>query len=182
VTIKREADEHYESYTTQFGDGYNAVTEAASRYLAAAELLHAAEVVTASSWYTDGDWYVVHHLSVIATELFMKSARVVVSYPPVRDGSGPDYELVKHAYDRHPVDWNSLPPRFKFNLEQRLSPTQYALVANMALVDISRGRYPYGYDKREAQFPAGEQGRAIAEEWLGLARALATILGAARAD
>ncbi len=118
------------------------------------------------------NWFVAHHLSVVATELFLKSFRVVVSYSPVTSDDGPDDMLFKHAFDGHVASLHKLPKDVSADLKSYLPEPLYNLMKTLSKDEISRGRYPYEDDNGTQRFPAGDAGKKLANDWLALARAL----------
>ncbi|MXP25723.1 hypothetical protein GRI39_06660 [Altererythrobacter indicus] len=107
-----------------------------------------------------------------------KSMHVIVTHPPVRDESGPDFETYKHAYNGHHAQLQKLPKIDFAALNDHLSPHHSELLESIkdrqkAKYEIARGRYPYEDDDGRDRFPSGKAGRSLAEEWLGLARSLA---------
>lgn len=152
------------------------VFRAAQAYLRSAELIYEQQVKLSSHWMSMPDWFVVHHLSVISTELFLKSLKVTIYHPPVRDESGPDYEIYEHAYYGHKVQFDRINKDDIEDLRNHLSSHQFQILKSMenrdaARAEISRGRYPY-QTLKDSGFPAGDAGRNLAEEWLNLARSL----------
>lgn len=164
------------SYVITAGWAPNSVRDAAMAYLDAAEVIYKRECEKIG-FFAINDWYVVHHLSVIAAELFMKSFRVVVTHSAVFDESGPEEESVEHAYNGHHLQLDRLEENDRNELKRHLSEEQFSLLCsitdrNLALCEIARGRYPYEIKERETRFSSGEDGRNTAEIWLSLARAL----------
>lgn len=171
-----------ESYKIRAGWGPNPVFDTAKAYLDVAEDAYSKEV-TKTGFLEFSNWFVVHHLSVISTELFLKSFNVMVSHSPVTDGSGPSHETVEHAYDGHQTKLHKLNSRDADGLKDHLHNDLFKLLVSVscqskAKFEIGRGRYPYENDGGSPSFPDGEEGQALATNWLNLARALSKYKGA----
>tara|TARA_R100000935_G_C2796462_1_gene148379 strand:- start:171 stop:698 length:528 start_codon:yes stop_codon:yes gene_type:complete len=163
---------HSKSYTIGPGSAPNPVFSAALAYLDAAENAYSRETAK-TGFLTFKNWFVVHHLSVIATELFVKSFRVTVSHPTVTSENGPDGEAVAHAYRSHNTLLDKLDLRDKNGLEDYLSDALFKLLLSASKDEISRGRYPYEDHNGSTRFPASDEGgQKLAGDWLTLARAL----------
>ena len=161
------------SYEIGAGMEPNPVLDAARAYLRAAEVVHEDVRKKVGFLYVQ-EWYVVHHLSFIAVELFLKSFRVTVSYPPVTDDSGPEYELFEHAYNGHNVQLDKLRRDERESLQRYLTESQMNLIDSIssrsnAAHELSRGRYPYETNR---SFPLEDAGQKLAEKWLSLAHSL----------
>jgi hypothetical protein len=89
-----------ESYTISPGWGSNPVFSAAKAYLDAAENEYS-RALAKTGFLDFQNWFVVHHLTVIATELFVKSFLVTVTHSPVTSEDGPSDSVIKHAYHNH---------------------------------------------------------------------------------
>ena len=150
----------------------NPVFAAGKAYLDAAENAYSREA--AKTGFLDfKNWFVVHHLSVIATELFVKSFKVTVSYPPVTSEAGPDEEEIEHAYKNHNTQLDKLDLQDQSGLKGYLSDTLFELLQSLSSHEISRGRYPYEDHNGSTRFPAGDEvGQKLVDDWLTLARAL----------
>lgn len=72
-----------QTYELSAGAGPNPVYNAAMAYLDAAEVVYEKESAK-SGFLAFPNWHVVHHLSFIASELFLKSFRVTIRHPPSR--------------------------------------------------------------------------------------------------
>lgn len=160
-----------EKYCMSSSEGPNPVYLAALAYLDAAKLIYRDESGK-NGFFAIHSWFVVHHLSFIAVEVFLKSFRVTVSHSPVMDESGPEFEEFEPAYTGHHAQLESLDSGDKEALVEHLSKDQFELLMSIsdrkvASTELSRGRYPY-----ETSFPSGDEGRHLAERWLGLALAL----------
>jgi len=161
-----------ESYTITPGWVPNPVFSAAEAYLDAAENEYSRALAKAGFWNFK-NWFVVHHLTVIATELFVKSFLVTVTHSPVTSEDGPDDEVFEHAYKGHKTLLDKLDPKDQKGLEDYLSDPLYALLKSASNAEISRGRYPYESNNGSANFPIhDEDGKKLVDDWLMLARAL----------
>ena len=119
------------------------------------------------------NWFVVHYLTVIATELFVKSFLVTVTHSTVISEDGPDDEKFEHAYRNHKTDLDALDPKDAKGLEDYLSDPLFALLKSASPNEISRGRYPYEAHNGSTRFPVGDEaGQKLVDDWLMLARAL----------
>ncbi len=170
-------ESYTESYTLDPGWAPNPVFETAKAYLDAAENAYSREVAK-TGFFAFKNWFVVHHLSVIATELFVKSFRVTVYHPPVTSEDGPDDVEIKHAYSSHNTQLDKLDLQDKNGLEEYLSDTLFTLLKSASSDEISRGRYPYEDHNGSTRFPAGDEaGQKLVDDWLMLARALSKYTG-----
>jgi hypothetical protein len=161
-----------QSYTISSGWYPNPVFEAAKAYLDAAESEYS-RALSKTGFLEFQNWFVVHHLTVIATELFVKSFLVTVTFSPVTREDGPSDEVIEHAYNSHKTSLDKLDPKDKKGLEDYLSDPLFALLKSASNAEISRGRYPYENDNGSAKFPKDdEEGKKLVDDWLMLARAL----------
>lgn len=148
--------------TERLGSGAmpNDVLYAASGFLEAAELMFSAQDVKDSfSQLHLQKWHVVHHLSVIATELYMKS--LIAEYAPETEC---DFVYLR-TEKGHSSHFDLLDKEDQELLRETLEPDQITLLSRLGISDISSGRYPYEYT-------SGFINRALAEKWICLARAL----------
>lgn len=159
-------------YVIEPGYGPNPINLAATAFLEAAESEFARETAKAGFWALQS-WFVVHHLSVIATELFLKSlTSATVSHGRVASEDGPDDMVFKPAFDGHRANHDKLPAA---ELSAFLPSHLCGLIASYSVADIQQGRYPYEPDCKgsySSRFPSGEDGRRLAQDWLELARKL----------
>lgn len=88
------------------------------------------------------DWFVVHHLSVIATELFLKSFHYTVSHGPVTTPDGPDDETFKHAFGGHVAGLEELPKEVPVGLKKYLPEHLYELMNSLSGIEIAPGAIP----------------------------------------
>lgn len=161
-----------ESYTISPGWGPNPVFDAANAYLDAAENEYS-RALAKTGFLGFQNWFVVHHLAVIATELFVKSFLVTVTHSTVISEDGPDDEEFEPAYNNHKTDLDALDPKDAKGLEDYLSDPLFALLKSASGNEISRGRYPYEFHNGSTRFPVGDEaGQKLVDEWLMLARAL----------
>jgi hypothetical protein len=161
------------SYTIGPGFGPNPVFEAACAYLEAAEEVFLKETARDAEWLYVPNWFVSHHLSVIATELFLKSFHVIVSYDAA-DAEGPIDERYKHAYTEHKADLKTLPLAVSDDLKAHLPDELFNLMMTLSSFEIIRGRYPYEQrnDGSGCFFLPGDFGRELAANWMRLAQEL----------
>lgn len=115
-----DAGSALDRYELGAGDEPNPVLYAARSYLRAAEVVRDAECKRIG-FLEIQEWYVVHHLSFIAVELFLKSFRVTVLHPPVTSDSGPDFECFEHAYTGHHAQLDKLVDGERERLQRYLS-------------------------------------------------------------
>ena len=160
------------SYTLGPGDHVNPVFEVACAYVDSAETLFLNECGKDKKWLYVPNWFVVHHLSVIATELFLKSFKVTVSHGPVTSPDGTGDEIHKHAFSTHEADLNSLPEAVVADLKTHLSEELFTLMQSLSKIEIARGRYPYEDVDGENRFPPSDAGRVLASDWMKLAKEL----------
>lgn len=160
------------SFTIRPSSGPNPVFDTAKSFLEAAE---------ASFFFEDAkkgflqfrNWHVPHHLSVIATELFLKSLDAKVFHGPVISADGPDDMYYKGAFCGHKADLVELPVEIANDLRAYLPEKLFRLMTSLSNNEISRGRYPYEKDGDAQRFPVDEnEGRQVANDWLCLAQAL----------
>lgn len=168
------------TYRIRPGEFPNPVREAAVAYLEAAETIYKAESEKHGFWFGWPNWYVVHHLSFIATELFLKSFYAKCSHSLEGDDSGPDWEKYDAAYRGHDAQLKVIATDIWREVERRLSERQLELIELIstnkdANTELSRGRYPYEVNGSGDSFPSGEDGRQLSEDWLNLARTLAKV-------
>lgn len=128
-------------------------------------------------WLFVPDWYVVHHLSFISVELYLKSFGAMNFHSHYGDGSGPFDEFTVHGYRGHELKDQGIPSSILLELEGTLSVDQYSLLDRLrkrefSKAELSIGRYPYERDKTRQEYPSGEDGRQRAEDWLTLAKSL----------
>lgn len=160
------------SFTIGPGFGPNPVFDTAKSFLEAAE---------ASFFFEDAkkgflhfkNWYVPHHLSVIATELFLKSLNTKVFHGPVTSADGPDDLSHEGAFGGHKAGLDALPIETAEDLRAYLSEKLLRLMNSLSNNQISRGRYPFEQEGETQRFPVDEsEGRQVAYDWLCLAQAL----------
>lgn len=154
------------------GFSVNPVFETASAYLKAAEALFANECKEDRKWLYVPNWFVVHHLSVISTELFLKSFRVTVSHGHATDISGPHDAVYQHAFNGHKPNLEALPHTVSSDLKDHLSEDSFTLMQTLSNEEIARGRYPYENVGGENRFPNSSIGRDHATAWMKLAKEL----------
>lgn len=158
-------------YTLKPGWAPNPVFETACAFCEAAEAEFLRESEK-SGFLEIQNWFVVHHLSVISTELFLKSFHVTVSHGPVTSADGPDDETVEHAFGGHVANIKRLPEEVASDLKKYLPAQLYELMISLSKDEITRGRYPYEEDGGKTRFPVGDIGQKIANDWLKLSKEL----------
>lgn len=157
----------------------NEIWMTASAYLEAAEVLFEREAEAEGGFWTIQKWYVIHHLSFISCELFMKSFKAIECLGEPTE----DYiEVVntQPSYKSHSLQVSNLERATQDILLKSLTPEQCALLNDMnkeaGTIELSMGRYPFeppkGDERSSAVFPVGEAGRFRATSWLTVARAL----------
>lgn len=161
------------SYRLGPGWAPNPVYDTACAFMEAArsELLREAN---RTGWADVQNWFVAHHLSVIATELFLKSFQVTFTHGPVTSPDGPEYEKVDAAFTGHRAKPSSLPNEVNDRLKAFLPAPMYDLLVSLNKEDLQMGRYPYEEKEgqNESKFPEGDSGKRLAVSWFNLACAL----------
>ena len=151
----------------------NPVFEAVAAYLDSAEILYAVETAK-NGWLDLKTWFVIHHLSVLATELFLKSFHVTVKHGPVTSPDGPDEMTYAQAFGGHKPGLEAFPQDVVDSLKSHLPARLFDLMGTLSTAELNRGRYPFEADGDRTRFPLGDDGRVLAESWLNLARTLST--------
>lgn len=151
----------------------NEIRHAAEGYLSAAEMVFETERMK-NGFLAFPNWFVVHHISYIASELFLKSfAAKVVSL--LGEQLGCDNQGVTISERGHGGLFEKLPQEEKEELENHLTPEHITMLSEMSRPEFTRSRYPYQLNDRNGKpeiFPTGDNGKEIAQRWLSLARAL----------
>ncbi|SFP18826.1 hypothetical protein SAMN04488056_1283 [Cohaesibacter marisflavi] len=162
-----------ESTSYQITPGWlpNPVFETALAFFEAAEAEYARETKKVGIFQLKR-WFVVHHLSVLSVELFLKSFFVKVTYGPVASPDSPEIEAYKHAFLGHKASLKELPPDVVTLLKRYLPPHLHELMDDLDTNKITQGRYPYEQHEGKQRFPFGDDGQRLAEQWLSLAREL----------
>ncbi len=162
------------SYTLGPGACPNPIFDAAKSYLEAAESSFAIKEAK-TGFLQFKNWYVAPHLSVIATEIFLKSFKVILFYGPVTGPDDPRYFKCEQACKGLKPALDDLPKAIDDDLRSHLPDRLFKLMVTLSNDEICRGRYPFELPKdRDAQrFPVDEEaGKQLANDWLSLAQAL----------
>lgn len=128
-------------------------------------------------WLFVPDWYVVHHLSFISVELYLKSFDAMIYHTHEGDESGPFDQFTVHGYYGHRLKDKGIPSSILLEIKSTLSVDQYSLLDRLreqkfTNAELAIGRYPYERDEKRQEYPSGEDGRQRAEDWLTLAKSL----------
>lgn len=171
--MKEPSNQSY-SYIAERGESPNAVMDAGVAYLKSAQAEYRREA-DQTSFFHISRWYVVHHLSIIAVELLLKSLRVTITHTNFTLDSNDDVnydERYQHAYIGHAIKLDSLDAEIVKNLLAHLTAPQVALLNLLSNNEFIRGRYPYEELNGGHRFPIGDEGKILTEKWLELAESL----------
>lgn len=164
------------SYTLTPGWQPNPVHAAAIAFLEAAILQFKTEELK-TGFLQFQNWFVTHHLAFIACELFLKSLQVTITDTFEQYSPDPTTTDIQHAFNRHHFKFTDFTVVDFEKILSKLSPSQRALVKKMgsdkdAKNELARGRYPYEVIDGNDRWPAGDVGKALADEWIDLAQTL----------
>lgn len=172
----------------------NGIRAVADAYLDAAQTVFDREQSKTGFLETQA-WFVVHHLSYISSELYLKSFAAWNMYPsgisPHPDEESYEVPLYKNSknavtgneetsqgtliLEGHGGIFEKLAIDTQHHLKEALSPAQICLIENMNISEFNRGRYPYETiesDSVSEVFPSGDEGRKLSVDWLLLAKSL----------
>lgn len=167
-----------DGFTTSEPGPYNEVANTGRAYLDAARVYRIRLMrKTRASWLFVPDWYVVHHLSFISVELYLKSFGATDCHTLQGDESGPFDQFTVPGYHGHKLNDKGIPSSILLELRTKLSLGQYQLLnrlreKNFTGGELAVGRYPYERKDNQQGYPSGVEGRQRAEDWLALAKSL----------
>ncbi|WP_095444223.1 hypothetical protein [Ochrobactrum quorumnocens] len=171
---KRQKDfDNIEEYIQSDSDLINEVRWAAQAYLSHAE--NAMKFELGKVNFLDiNHWYIVHHISYISVELFLKSFYAKLTVHIEEDFEITDdyrYEFSDNVYvknfapDGHFDIHKNYPEDLLNALKEFISVEEWQIVESMSFDELTRGRYPY---EENSQYVSEED----AFSYLSLARKL----------
>lgn len=192
---KSTLPEYYDQKTaTYLGASWlpNKIRDTADAYLEAAQVMSDRKQKNTGNFWEVSSWFVVHHLSYISSEIYLKSfasySVYLVEDSPIDPDTEP-YEVSCYVEEKesepkmyrilgHGDIFDKLLPEVRSHLEKTLCSGQMDLIRGMKDSELSRGRYPYETENKEGvseKFPSGEEAQKLATKWLDLARSLSEI-------
>lgn len=163
------------------GGTQNEVWKAGAAFYEAAAVMFRREKEQDGRFWAIQKWHVIHHLSYIACELFIKAMLADEHFAePDQDGYADitGVEVPKIGHNLWPDKLSQSPCTL---LEDRLTPDELKLLRETTdgKDELCRGRYPYefiGYGKKIAEGETvSAPDREDALRWLALARSLRNI-------
>jgi hypothetical protein len=117
-----------------------------------------------ANWLFISSWHVVHHLSFISVELYLKSFGAVVLYSISGDESGPFDKITVNGYHSHKLKVDGIPKDIWSEIHTSLPPEQCSLLERLceksyADGELSIGRYPFERTL-QGEYPSGQEGKS----------------------